>query len=73
MTERPLGKAILDWTPPARPDQSVLNGRLVRLEPLEADRHAFDLHAAFTGHDALWDYMPYGPFASGIGLPPLGA
>ena len=37
--------------------------RLVRLEPLEADRHAFELHQAFQGHDALWDYMPYGPFA----------
>ena len=59
-----LGKALPGWSPPPRPDQSVLTGRLVRLEPLEADRHAFDLHAAFTGHDALWDYMPYGPFAS---------
>lgn len=43
-----------------------MEGRLVRLEPLDADRHAFDLHAAFDGHDALWDYMPYGPFASGL-------
>ena len=40
-------------------------GRLVRLEPLEADRHAFELYAAFQGHDALWDYMPDGPFTSG--------
>jgi hypothetical protein len=37
----------VNWTPPPRPDNSVLEGRLVRLEPLEADRHAFDLHAAF--------------------------
>ncbi len=42
-----------------------MEGRFVRLEPLDADSHAFDLHAAFNGHDALWDYMPYGPFASG--------
>lgn len=41
-----------------------MDGRHVRLEPLVADQHAFDLHAAFSGHDALWDYMPYGPFAS---------
>jgi RimJ/RimL family protein N-acetyltransferase len=41
-----------------------MEGRLVRLERLEADRHASDLHAAFQGHDALWDYMPYGPFSS---------
>jgi len=42
-----------------------MDGRLVRLEPLEADRHAVELHEAFQGHDALWDYMPYGPFTSG--------
>jgi RimJ/RimL family protein N-acetyltransferase len=38
-------------------------GRYVRLEPLAA-AHAGDLHAAFAGHDRLWDYMPYGPFPS---------
>jgi RimJ/RimL family protein N-acetyltransferase len=43
---------------------AAMDGRHVRLEPLVADQHAFDLHAAFSGHDALWDYMPYGPFAS---------
>jgi RimJ/RimL family protein N-acetyltransferase len=42
-----------------------MDGRLVRLEPLEADAHAIDLHTAFQGHDTLWDFMPYGPFASG--------
>lgn len=42
-----------------------MDGRLVRLEPLEADAHAIDLHGAFQGHDALWTFMPYGPFASG--------
>lgn len=64
MNDSHLGKDLPGWTPPPRPDRGVLAGRLVRLEPLEADRHAFDLHAAFTGHHALWDYMPYGPFAS---------
>jgi RimJ/RimL family protein N-acetyltransferase len=42
----------------------VLEGRAVRLEPLDADQHAADLHRAFSGHDDLWDYMPYGPFVS---------
>lgn len=64
MSDSNLGLALPGWTPPPRPSHDVLAGRLVRLEPLEADRHAFDLHAAFNGHDALWDYMPYGPFAS---------
>ncbi|MFN4204409.1 MAG: GNAT family N-acetyltransferase [Tabrizicola sp.] len=60
-----LGRELTGWTPPRRPDHAEMEGRFVRLEPLAADRHAFDLHAAFEGHDALWNYMPYGPFASG--------
>jgi RimJ/RimL family protein N-acetyltransferase len=63
--DRLRGDEVTGWIPPRRPDREAMEGRLVRLEPLEADRHAFDLHAAFQGHDALWDYMPYGPFASG--------
>ncbi len=64
MSERQLGAEVTGWTPPRRPDRAAVQGRFVRLEPLDADAHAFDLHAAFQGHDALWDYMPYGPFGS---------
>lgn len=60
-----LGVEIPGWRPPPRPDHAEMTGRHVRLEPLSADRHAFDLHEAFQGHDSLWDYMPYGPFLSG--------
>jgi RimJ/RimL family protein N-acetyltransferase len=59
-----LGKEVTGWTPPPRPGQDALEGRSVRLEPLAADAHAADLFRAFHGHDALWDYMPYGPFVS---------
>lgn len=59
-----LGRPVQDWTPPPRPDGQVLVGRAVRLEPLSADAHSADLFRAYSGHDALWDYMPYGPFAS---------
>jgi RimJ/RimL family protein N-acetyltransferase len=65
MDGKALGAEVRGWTPPLRPDRAAMEGRLVRLEPLDADRHAFDLHTAFSGHDALWDYMPYGPFSSG--------
>lgn len=65
MTDRELGAEVKGWQVPPRPDHAPMPGRFVRLEPLEADRHAFELHAAFQSHDALWDYMPYGPFASG--------
>ena len=62
--DRPLGPRVPGWNPPPHPDRSVLEGQFVRLEPLEADLHAADLFRAFSGHDALWDYMPYGPFSS---------
>ena len=39
-----------------------LDGRYVRLEPL-APGHAAALHAANRADDAIWDYLPYGPFA----------
>jgi RimJ/RimL family protein N-acetyltransferase len=59
-----LGFVVQGWTPPRRPDAAVMRGRVVQLERLDAGAHADDLFAAFAGHDALWDYMPYGPFAS---------
>lgn len=64
MDENRLGRMVTGWTPPQRPGQDVLEGSSVRLEPLAADAHAADLFRAFHGHDALWDYMPYGPFVS---------
>jgi RimJ/RimL family protein N-acetyltransferase len=59
-----LGEVVAGWQVPPRPDAMVLQGRWVRLERLDAERHAADLHRAFSGHEALWDYMPYGPFSS---------
>jgi RimJ/RimL family protein N-acetyltransferase len=47
--------------PPAR---ETLQGRLVRLEPVEPERHAADLYAAGrAGDPELWTYLGYGPFA----------
>lgn len=62
--EARLGHVVKGWTPPRRPDAAELVGHTVRLERFEADRHAADLFRAYHGHDPLWDYMPYGPFAS---------
>ena len=62
-----LGRVVPGWTPPPRPDRAPLEGRHVRLEPLDADAHAGDLHRAFSRDDRLWDYLPYGPFASASG------
>ena len=53
--------------PRPRPEARVFVGGLVTVEPLDADRHALDLYPLFHGdaeREAVWDYLPYGPFAS---------
>lgn len=62
--EQRLGAEVTGFRPPPRPPHEVLEGRAVRLEPLSADAHAADLFRAFQGHDRLWTYLRYGPFAS---------
>lgn len=59
-----FGRPVPDWTPPPRPDRAALQGRFARLERLDADSHAADLHRANSADDAIWDYLPYGPFGS---------
>jgi RimJ/RimL family protein N-acetyltransferase len=61
---RKFGAALTGWTVPPRPSGAVLEGETVRLEPMDPDAHAADLFRAWSGHDALWDYLPYGPFSS---------
>ena len=58
-----LGAPVRNFSPPPVPRRVMLAGRYAGLEPLRAE-HADDLHAAFRGHDALWDYMPTGPFGT---------
>lgn len=41
-----------------------MTGSYARLAPLSADVHAALLYRAYAEHDAVWDYMPYGPFSS---------
>lgn len=59
-----FGIALPNWKPPPRPGRVVLTGRHVSVEPLSAEAHAEGLWQAFDGADQVWDYMPYGPFAS---------
>jgi RimJ/RimL family protein N-acetyltransferase len=62
--DRPVGPRVDNWTAPPAPSGAVLSGRYTRLEPLDAETHAALLFRAYLGHDAVWDYMPYGPFHS---------
>jgi RimJ/RimL family protein N-acetyltransferase len=43
---------LADWTPRERPQRQVIEGRYVRLEPLDAARHGDDLYAACSGPEA---------------------
>lgn len=64
MTTKRFGDSLPNWKIPARPGPEVMEGVHVRLERMSADHHAADLFRAYSGHDALWDYMFAGPFAS---------
>ncbi|MFZ1813461.1 MAG: GNAT family protein [Rhizobiaceae bacterium] len=45
------------WVPRARPQRVVLEGRLVRLEPLGAARHGDDLYEAAVAGDAAQRFL----------------
>lgn len=64
VNEGQIGPEVAGWTVPPMPAGLRLEGRSVVLEPLVADAHAADLFRVFSGHDALWTYMPNGPFNS---------
>ena len=54
----------LAWTPARAPQTRLLHGHHVRLEPLDPTRHGADLWQTLHADDpALWDFLPYGPFA----------
>jgi RimJ/RimL family protein N-acetyltransferase len=60
----PIGPDVATH-PAARPERIILEGRLVRLEPLDPSRHGEALwrHIGANGHDGLWHYLFDGPFA----------
>ncbi|MFL6257799.1 MAG: GNAT family N-acetyltransferase, partial [Pyrinomonadaceae bacterium] len=62
--EQPTGFLVPDWKPAQLPAREKIEGRLCRLEPLEPERHAADLHAAnsLDTEGRNWSYLPYGPF-----------
>lgn len=63
---QPIGDAVPNWTERARPPRTPMLGRLCRLEPLDAAKHAAALHAAYAADsdERHWTYLPYGPFES---------
>jgi len=63
---QPIGVELPAWQPPPRPPRAVLDGRCCRVEPLDLERHAAQLHAANSLDAAgrMWTYLFSGPFAS---------
>src|SRR5574341_768026 len=70
---QPVGEPVPDWTERPRPPRAPMAGRLCRLEPLDATRHAQSLYDAYAldAEGRNWTYLPYGPFASVEGLASL--
>ncbi|HVG47144.1 MAG TPA: GNAT family protein [Rubellimicrobium sp.] len=62
--EKRFGEPVTGWVPPPGPGPAVMEGRWARLERLDPGRHAGQVHAANREGDAIWDYLPYGPFGS---------
>jgi len=61
VTGQPIGVPV-DATPAHRPGPVTLDGRYGRVERL-AQHHDAGLWKAVNGHDHVWTYMSYGPFA----------
>jgi len=47
----------------APPPKTPIDGKTVRLEPIDAAKHVAELYEVSKGDDTLWNYMGYGPFA----------
>jgi RimJ/RimL family protein N-acetyltransferase len=60
--QQPVG-APVDTRPAGEPQAVVLEGRFGRVEKLDPSRHGADLWSALAGHDHVWAYLAYGPFA----------
>lgn len=63
---QPIGYPVPNWEPRPHPPAEEMEGRYCRVEPLQPDRHAADLHEAYRTdpNDADWTYLLEGPFAT---------
>ncbi|PUA17677.1 GNAT family N-acetyltransferase [Glaciimonas sp. PCH181] len=63
--QQPIGAPLPNWTARPQPSWSLIEGQYCYLEPLDPERHASDLYAAYSqapdGRD--WTYMSGGPFS----------
>jgi RimJ/RimL family protein N-acetyltransferase len=62
---QPVGFPVEGWTARERPGPTPMTGRYCRVEPLDPDRHAHELYAAYSEDrdGRMWTYLPWGPYA----------
>lgn len=62
---QPIGPPLPNWTAPPPPPRTPMAGRYCRVEPLDAGRHAEDLHRANSADPSQrnFTYLTIGPFA----------
>ncbi len=61
-----IGDPVPEWSPRPLPPHATIEGRLCRLEPIDAQRHGADLFAANTTapDGRAWTYLFTEPFTS---------
>jgi RimJ/RimL family protein N-acetyltransferase len=61
---QPIGFPLPGWSARLRPPHTAMEGRLCRVEPIDVERHAADLHAANLKdkEGRNWTYLAYGPY-----------
>jgi RimJ/RimL family protein N-acetyltransferase len=61
---QPIGFPLPHWTARPRPPRTAMVGCYCIVEPVDPERHAADLYAAYQLDEEgrNWTYLPYGPF-----------
>ena len=63
---QPVGAPVAGWSPRPLPPRTAMAGRFCTVEPLDPERHAAQLFAAYAedAEGRMWTYLPRGPYAS---------
>jgi RimJ/RimL family protein N-acetyltransferase len=64
--QQPIGASMPNWTAREEPPHVPLSGHFCRIEPVDVEQHADDLHSAYSTalDERDWTYMSGGPFAN---------
>ncbi len=63
---QPVGTPLPGWSPRPRPPRTAMAGRFCTVAPLDPERDAAQLFAAYADDrdGRMWTYLPRGPYAS---------